>query len=279
MLLILLQTAAMAQRPSGYTLKVGDLFRIHIEATQEIAQTVMGQTQEIKQATINVDDYEVIAAAHGVYTIKTTSIQRQLENASPMGSMVIDSESDDPQSAPFRAMVNQTYQFKMNKMGEILEVEGLETMTASIREGLTDNGLGAQADDILAAFEEEILISTLSQQFNLYEPQMNDSWSKSNTMVVLGTPITTNSTFQWEGNNVINGASDIEMTGDIEQMGMAMTMDVTGIQQTKITLDEATGMPTQVVMDQEISGDVEAQGMTIPLSITGITTCTIVKQK
>jgi len=279
LLLVLLQVAALAQRPAGYTLKVGDVYRVNMEAKQEIAQTMMGQTQETQQTTANVDDYEVIAASNGIYTIKTTSIQRKLESSGPMGSMVIDSDSDGPQNAPFKAMANQTYQFKMNKMGEILEVEGLESMTASIREGLTDSGLGAQADDILAAFQEETLKSTLSQQFSFYEPQMNDSWSKSNSMEVLGSPITTNSTFQWEGNNIINGASDLAMSGDIEQMGMAMKMDVSGIQQTKITLDEATGMPTKVVIDQEISGDVEAQGMTIPLSITGTTTSTIVKQK
>lgn len=279
LLLVLFQTAALAQRPTAYSLKVGDLFRITTEASQDISQTVMGQTQNTQQTTTNVDDYEVIGLDNSIYTIKTTSIKRKVEMSSPMGDMVMDSELEGGQNAVMGALSNQSYQFKMNKFGEILEIEGLEEMLKSLREDLNASGLGGQADEILSSYQGETLKSTLSQQFNFYEPDMSDSWNKSNTLVVMGTPITTNSTFKWEGNNIINGASDVEMQGEMEQMGMMMKMDISGIQQTKTTLDESTGMPTEVVLDQDMAGNVEAQGMTIPMTINSKTITTFIKQK
>ena len=276
--LMMTVSLANAQRPTGYNLKKGDKFTMTAVIKQDIKQEAMGQTMTTEQSISNTDELEVTAVNGDVYTIKLTGIRRAASVQSPMGSTDIDSDKDGDIHSTMRILTGKSYSFEMNKMGKVLKVMGVEEMKNAMNQEMSDAGMGAAADQMLAAYSGDMLKDGLSAQLAFYEGNNGSEWTSKTSSVINTLPVELENSYKWDGDRTILAEAVIDMSGTMERMGTSVKTAMSGDQQTIIDLDVKTGMPSKIQAIQTVEGNLEAQGMTIPMNIVSETTTTIVKK-
>lgn len=269
---------AHAQKPTGYILKKGDVFTMATVAKQDIQQEVMGESMTTEQTISNTDELEVTAVNGDIYTIKITGIRRAASVQSPMGTTDIDSDKDGDINSTLRIMSGKSYSVEMNSMGKVLKAIGVEEMKKAMSQEMTDAGMGASADQVLAAYSDEMLMNGLNAQLAFYEGNTGSEWTSKTSSVVNNLPVELENSYKWDGDLTILAEAKIDMNGTLEIMGTSLKTAMAGDQQTIIDLDIKTGMPSKIQSIQMVEGNIEADGMTIPMSIVSETTTTIVKK-
>ena len=151
-----------------YDLKKGKSYIVEISATTQTAMEVSAQGNTQKN-TMAMDiamtlDYEIIDATSEVYWASVC--YRRMALTIDMGSerMTFDSEKsadDDMLKGVLGKMIGQKFRMQMDKKGNVLGIDGLDTLIAHIG-GVED----AQAKQILEAFNEKSLKETFSQNFS-----------------------------------------------------------------------------------------------------------------
>lgn len=278
--LVLMMTISLAyaQKPTGYTLKKGDVFTMATVVKQDIQQEVMGQSMTTDQTISNTDELEVTAVDGDVYTIKVTGIKRMISLQSPMGSTEMDSDKEGDEHAALRVMSGKTYSIEMNSLGKVLKVLGVEDMKSAMKKEMTDAGLGEAVDQLLASYNTELLKNTMEGQLGIYDGSNASEWIVKTSSVVNNIPVELENTFRWDDNKTILAEAKMDINGTMEAMGTEVKTAMSGDQQTIIDLDIKTGMPSKIQSIQTVEGNIEAQGMTIPMNIVSETTTTIVKK-
>lgn len=278
--LVLMMTVSLAyaQKPTGYTLKKGDVFTMATVVKQDIQQEVMGQSMTTDQLISNTDELEVTAVDGDVYTIKVTGIKRMISLQSPMGSTEMDSDKEGDEHVALRVMSGKTYSIEMNSLGKVLKVLGVEDMKSAMKKEMTDAGLGEAVDQVLASYTTELLKNTMEGQLGIYDRSNGSEWIVKTSSVVNNIPVELENTYRWDDNKTILAEAKIDINGTMEAMGTEVKTAMSGDQQTIIDLDIKTGMPSKIQSIQTVEGNIEAQGMTIPMNIVSETTTTIVKK-
>lgn len=276
--LIMTVSLVNAQKPTGYNLKKGDKFTMTAVIKQDIKQEAMGQTMTTEQTISNTDELEVTAVNGDIYTIKFTGMRRAVSMQSPMGSNEMDSDEEGTQHAPLRIMSGKTYSVEMNRMGRVLNITGVEDMRSAMMKEMSDAGMGAVADQMLASYNDDLLKSSLESQMAIYSESNSSEWTVKTTSVVNNIPVELENSYRWDDDKTILAEAKIDISGTMEAMGTTVKTAMSGDQQTIIDLDVKTGMPSKIQAIQTVEGNLEAQGMTIPMNIVSETTTTIVKQ-
>jgi len=276
--LMITVSLANAQKPTGYNLKKGDKFTMTAVIKQDIKQEAMGQTMTTEQTISNTDELEVTAVNGDVYTIKLTGIRRAISMQSPMGSNEMDSNEEGTQHTPLRIMSGKTYSVEMNRMGKVLKIMGVEDMRSAMMTEMSDAGMGAVADQMLASYNNDLLQSSLESQMAIYGESNSSSWTVKTASVVNNIPVELENSYSWDDDKTILAEANIDISGTMEAMGTTVKTAMKGDQQTIIDLDVKTGMPSKIQAIQTLEGNIEAQGMTIPMNIVSETTTTIVKK-
>lgn len=276
--LIMTVSLVNAQKPTGYNLKKGDKFTMTAVIKQDIKQEAMGQSMTTEQTISNTDELEVTAVDGDVYTIKLTAIRRAISMQSPMGANEMDSDDEGGQHTPLRVMSGKSYSVEMNKMGKILKVTGVEDMKSAMMKEMSDAGMGAVADQMLASYNNDLLKSSLESQMAIYGESNSSEWTVKTSSVVNNIPVELENNYRWDNDKTILAEAKIDISGTMEAMGTSMKTAMKGDQQTIIDLDIKTGMPSKIQAIQTVEGNIEAQGMTIPMNIVSETTTTIVKK-
>jgi len=276
--LMITVSLANAQKPTGYNLKKGDKFTMTAVIKQDIKQEAMGQTMTTEQTISNTDELEVTAVNGDVYTIKLTGIRRAISMQSPMGSNEMDSNEEGTQHTPLRIMSGKTYAVEMNRMGKVLKIMGVEDMRSAMMTEMSDAGMGAVADQMLASYNNDLLQSSLESQMAIYGESNSSSWTVKTASVVNNIPVELENSYSWDDDKTILAEANIDISGTMEAMGTTVKTAMKGDQQTIIDLDVKTGMPSKIQAIQTLEGNIEAQGMTIPMNIVSETTTTIVKK-
>ena len=277
MLISLSNTFAQIQ---AYQLKKGDTFEVTREANITIDQEVMGSNMQVTQKVINTDLLEVISASKGIYEIKYTAISRKLVMNIPMvGEQVMDSEGSSDMDKPFQAMVNKSFTFVMDQFGNIQEFKGLEEVQNEMKGELGTMNLsgGEQLDEIVSVYAEDVLTATMASQFGFYAGDSSSEWTRDYSSTVNNLPLSLSVKHWYDSDNSILAEGSLSIKGDIVQMGMAMSANMKGIQNTIYDLSES-GMPTKVQTKQDAEGTMMAQGMEIPMKLTTNTTITYSKK-
>lgn len=276
--LMFVSLAAFAQKPYEYSLSAGDKFEVSVDMVQNIEQNVMGQSAETQQDVNSVDLFEVLSVSNGIYTIKSTAISRKVSISAPMMSMEMNSDGEAQTDLPFKVMAGKTFQFTMNKKGEVLQVMGLDKVRAAMKDELAGTPFAAQVDQLTATYQDEFIKGTLDSQFNIYPKTKQDTWDKSVSLVMNNAPVETVVNFAYTGANQITGTGDVTMKGEQEQMGMTVSSDLSGKQSSVFDIDAKTGLPAKVTVSQDVSGNMSAQGMDIPMKLkTNATTSITMK--
>lgn len=281
-ILLLLFTAVpglMAQVQS-YQLKKGDVYEVSQDIDATIDMEVMGSSMQNKQKANNIDVIEVLSATGGVYEMKFTSKRRKVTVSSPMGGdMVMDSEGTNSTDMMLKAMVNKSFTFVMDQFGNVQGFDGLEEVRESIKTDLAAIGItaGPQLEQVLDAYAEEVLTGSIASQFGFYAGDSSNEWTKNYKVVANGMPVKLNVKHWYDSDNTILAEGQMDISGEMQQMGMAMTSSLKGTQNTIYDL-APSGMPAQVQTKQEAEGAMTAQGMDMPMKLSSITITKYTKQ-
>lgn len=278
-LMLISISGALAQIQS-YQLKKGDAYEVIQEANVIIDQEVMGSSMQVTQKVLSSDMLEVISASKGVFEIKYTSISRKLVMNIPMaGEQVMDSEGSSAIDKPFQAIVNKSFIFVMDQFGKIQEFKGLEEVQNEMKAELGTLNLpgGEQLDEMLSVYTEDILRATMASQFGFYAGDSSSEWTRDYSSVVNKLPVKLSVKHWYDSDNAILAEGSLSIKGDIQQMGMTMSTNMEGTQNTIYDLSES-GMPMKIQTRQNAEGTMMAQGMEIPMKLTTNSTITYSKK-
>ena len=278
MLLVCVTISLSAQKPTKYSLKVGDKFEFTSVADQSLVQTVMNQEQATDQEITAKEEIEVMAFENGVYTMKSTNLMQVFDMSSPMGGQTIHSDSAGLNNLPFRIMKGTSYTFSMKETGEVTSVMGLEELRSSMKEKLAGTIYEANADQITGVYEEKTLMNQLNVTYFIYPENSVNEWTNSYSTVVNNIPVDFTTKLYWDDEDTIFGVADVKLEGDIEMQGMSIQMNLGGGQKAIIDVDPATGMPTKIQSIQDMDGEMMASGMTVPMTMNTEVTTTISKK-
>ena len=278
MSLLMMVAMAQAQKPEGYKLNKGDKYVITSETDIGTSQEAMGQKVETNQTALAVNDFEVLEVNGDVYTLKTTNVRRKITISSSFMSTEMDSDLEGDQNIPFRLMAGKSYTFKMNKFGQILEINGLDELKAGLKEGLGGTMFGATSDQIITIYDRKTVMGELESQFSFYNTGKGEEWTTNTSTNVNNIPASFVNKYKWDGDKTILLSSTISVDGDIPAMGQSMKTVMEGDQQTIIDLNQSSGFPDKIQTQQQMKGTMTAQGMEIPMTLTTETKTTVVKK-
>lgn len=269
-------TLANAWQVNGYNFTKGDTFTSNSVVDQVITQSVMGQSMEIKQITTTSEKIEVLGVSGDSFTLSLTNLSTKLEVNSPQGSQTIDSEGNGPSDGLYKALKGMSYQFTLSKNGTVSNITGLDAVRDSLTKELTGTPLAAALGQVLASFSDKSIQSSLENRFSIFAEDGSEQWTTSREMTINNMPVSTDSEYLYASDDVIMVNSQLSIKGKIVAMGTEMDADLSGTQESMMTLD-STGICTLLEVTSTIDGSVNAQGLTVPISVLSVTTANTVK--
>ena len=275
---VFISFTSFAFQVNEFNLKVGDAYQIKVNQSQEISQMVMGAPNNINTENESLELLEVESvSSNGIYQLKLTVLEQKTVVASPMMSLVEDTENPDIGSGLYPALKNTFYTFSMSSKGEILNVDGLDDVKSVLASRLSENAQAAA--QIEALYNEDFVRSTLEQRFSFFPKSGETKWSDEKTMTMNDMPIEMKTDFSYENNSTIKAISNITVEAKTTQMGTNVDLNLSGSQNATYTLNEVTGFPTSFESLNNVSGNATAMGMQIPMTINTDTKTTFIIQK
>lgn len=278
--LMLISISSTFAQIQAYKLKKGDAFEVVQDVNITIDQEVMGSSMQVTQKVTTTDMLEVLSVSKGVYEMKFTALSRKLLMNIPMaGEQVMDSEGSTDMDKPFKAMVNKSFTFMMDQFGQIQEFRGLDEAKEQVKAALASANMGGadQVDQVVSVYSEDVLRASMSSQFGFYAGDSSNEWTRDYNSTVNNLPVNLTVKHWYDSDNSILAEGSLSIKGDVEQMGMTMSTNMEGTQNTIYDLS-ASGMPTKVQTKQDAEGTMMAQGMEIPMKLTTNTTTTYTKK-
>lgn len=275
--LISLFTIQSTEYDLGLNLKVGDIYKQVITIEQAISQEIMGQTIDINNDIEISTSYEVERMEKGNFVMKTAFTYMGMDMRTPMANVSITSEGDDDASAIFKSMMNKPFYAHMNRRGDIVDVEGLSDLVASVA------GSGALSEEELSAsFGEEAMKRNMQMAAALYpekKVKVGEKWQKtvtvdSDMVMVMDIEYTLKSTSS--DYFVVGAEGSIVVPNDKPSNvnGIPTIYNLAGTLSGEIKIDTKTRWVIDGELTQEIKGEVEMkasanmpQDITFPMNL------------
>ncbi len=245
--LVLSGTLSMAQTTLEYKLEKNATFTIKQDAQQVITQELDGATHELNNNINGILEFKVLAESDSVYDIELTfkdlnllmisSIQGELMNIKAK-----EVNESDMQSQVFNSLLNRPVKIVLTKTGDILEVNGGDSLVAKMAEasGLEDEfSLNMMKKSLEKEFGSEALSNSYKQMTFIYpleKVSIGDSWENEYSGKLNTHNIWTLVALSKDNAN-ISGTADV--TTDVTEL--AATMKLSGTQNTQITTNLASG--------------------------------------
>tara|TARA_R110002126_G_scaffold13356_1_gene58080 strand:+ start:11391 stop:12296 length:906 start_codon:yes stop_codon:yes gene_type:complete len=286
-LLVIMATSTHAQIKLSYNLDENTIYNSKVTIDQTIAQTMMGQTQNIQ----NDQGYGVTITVEKKNTdsYSLSMMYNSIMINSPKAGLTYDSETATSEpTGPAKALssvIGTEFSFELNKDGSVSSVSGIQAMLDSMAAnmGLADEAqASAFKAQISAQYNEEAVKSQMKRTLVIYpdkELNKGDTWSADESVT---TPFTMNIQTTYEladfddKTATINVSSNIfSEEGSITMGGATMTPDLSGVQSGTIVVDKKTGLVLSANMEQLVSGVMNMtspQEMEIPIEISGTST-------
>lgn len=244
-----------AQSILEYTLEKGATFTIKQDAEQIITQELDGATHELINKISGILEFKVLTQRDSTYEIAltfkdlnlkmTSSIQGELMNVHAK-----EVSEDDMQSKIFSSLLNRPVQLVLAKTGDILEVNGGDSLVAKMTEasGLKDEfSLNMMKKSLQKEFGSDALSDSYEQITFIYPKRplnIGDHW-KNEYSGKLAAKNTWTLEALTEDEARINGTADITM--DVTELATAMKL--TGTQKMRITTDPASGFIKKMTVE------------------------------
>ncbi|HET8737143.1 MAG TPA: DUF6263 family protein [Pricia sp.] len=274
-----------AQSVLEYRLKKDDVFTVKQDAKQVITQELDGSTHEIVNHIDGILEFKVLTERDSTYEIAmifkdlnlkmTSSIQGELMNVQAK-----DVTEGDMQSQIFNSLLNRPVQMILAKTGDILGVEGGDSLVVKMTEasGLEDQfSLNMMKKSLQKEFGSEALSESYKQMTFIYPKnpvEIGDSWKNEYTGKLSAENTWTLDALTDEEAS-ISGTAYVNM--DLTEM--ATTMKLSGNQKTRITTDRHTGFIEKMTVEGRSEGTstmVQMGNQVIPTIITSTITYELV---
>ncbi len=266
--------------------KKGDKFTMTSTVTQKITQNVMGMEMVIDMDVDVILGLEVSELNKEDILFSQTYQSLKVGMSSPMQGLDVTMDSDGESNdlnKPLKSIIGKMVLVRVSKSGEVISVEGLEDLMKDLQ---TAQASGA---DIMQFFDEESIKKNFKTLFPIeYGKSYNvgDSWDLDNEdvsdmkMSMKNKYTTTEVSKKKFGFDVM---SNMSMTGEQEEQGMKMEIDMSGDFKGKGEMNTSTGLIQSYEQTGEMKGittiaanEQMPMGMEIPMSIQ-MTTVTTVK--
>lgn len=249
-----------------------------MEMNQDVAQTIDGHDQTLKQELLMSWRYDVIGSnENGDIDINLTYTRIKVKQDFGFQSSEYDSDSPpdyiEPSMRGYGAVVGSELGVSMGKKGRITELRGVDTMLDNMIEDLDlpDSPAKNQLiSSMRSQFGENALRQALEQITGFYpESPVNtgDKWTLEK-LVSTGLPMKVVDNYELRSRK--NGVADIDVSSVITsspdsagvQMGpVSIFYDIIGSHSGFIEVDESTGLPKRYEIDMSLSGTVRASGI------------------
>jgi hypothetical protein len=278
-------------------LQKGQKYYAKMVAEQKIAQTVMGQSQDIEQSIGLGSDLDVVDVDRsGNAEIRHTYRWAKLRVQGPMQQVVYDSSvkggSVPGPAQGLAALVGESYSLSIAPDGRVLIVKGAARMRANVRKKLPAGFAGDLQMSSLAQYIDDQGIKEAAEASMAVLPNkpvgVGDSWSGQ---IVLSESTALIMQNKWTLKQRQAGTATINVVSTIKPNPQAPPRDVgtakissqfSGKQQGLIRLDEATGLIVHSKLEQQLSGEAKVVGpqqMSIPMKIDSVVTTEITRRK
>lgn len=172
-------------------------------------------------------------------------------------------EDNDPNTMRiYEAMLENPFSLVYSPIGDIIEAPGMDKMLEAMF-----SEVPAEAKDVLQSqMNEEVFLQMFQNISNFYPKtpiKIGGSWDQSQEVAFMGMVMNIDLTYTLKSRK--DGKANIEITGTsmtspdspgLEMMGMTMTYDLSGTQSGILIVEESTGWPLQMNMDQNMDGSI-----------------------
>lgn len=277
---ITLNASAQDQSPLdlNLNLEAESSYLCVMEMNQDVAQTINGHDQTLRQELLMSWRYDVIGTSdNGDVDINLTYTRIKVKQDFGFQSSEYDSDSPpdyiEPSMRGYGAVVGSELGVRMGKKGRIIELRGVDTMLDNMIEDLNLPDSPAKNEMIASMrsqFGENALRQALEQITGFYpESPVNtgDKWT-SEKLVSTGLPMKVVDNFTLRSRK--DGVAGIDVSSEITsspdsagvQMGpVSIFYDIAGSHSGSIEVDESTGLPIKSEIDMSLSGTVRASGI------------------
>lgn len=279
-------------------LQKGDTFKLEALTTQDIRQNIVGQQQDIKQSIGLGYTFEVAESNGNLHTLDVSYHHISFSQEGPLGIIQYDSEESngeiDPQALGYAALSNQRFQVKINSLGNVEDVIGVDQMVDNMSKyfmHIDPENHEALKESLHNQFGDESIRANIESLMAIYpkeKVQVGDRWTKE-ILVNQGIPVKMANTYQITDRT--SGIATLELTSTVHPntdkpflMGdVLMTYDMKGVQSGTSTLNETTGRVIQSKTRQELSGQITMitdevpDGVSWPITLNSVNTVVTVK--
>jgi len=280
--LILLGGRSLAQgNGKTYYLKFnmakGQKFSYKMSMDMNIDQTMMGQEVHVNTRIGMNYQLAVIGDSAGWKKVEAV-FDRMLMHVNAMGQELnMDTDSSGNPTGPaasmlqaIRPLIGQKFYYTMNDKGKVGQVSGIKEIADRMKANMS--GLGAGADGILQAFNEESIRQNMEQAYKSYPSKpvtIGESWTASMTTTNNGIPMTTDGTYTLSSVNgdiaTIKSVGTLKTAEGATVQGMPMTM--TGAFDGTTEFEFSTGLPVNGTVDMKTEMKLDVQGQSIPVKM------------
>jgi len=249
-------------------------------------QTVMGQTQEIKQTVSATTNMKVLEKGDGMatYEISYDKIGMSVDAMGQKQSFSSDTasmEMVDGMSKVFAGMTDKAFQADITDKGKVKEVKGLEEMVTEAIQGMA--GGPAMEEQIMGSFGDDGLTKTLETTTDIFPEKAvkpGDEWTKTQ-YTATGLPLIATTTYTLE--KIENGVAIINVSAKLETdsenattqiQGLDATMYYEGTRTGTLNMEVESGWVTTGMLKDDIVGSISIapgaqvpDGMTIPVEM------------
>lgn len=259
-------------------LKEGETYQQVMVSKTKVAQEIMGQKIDIQMTMTSTTSFKVVEITDGNYNMEVSYDEMSMNMEMPQGSQNYSSEStvqDDPISSVLSSLIDRKFSITMNKKGEVLEVEGMDEMMASMFDkiGKGNPQIQQMQEQFKNAFGEDAFKGNFEKTTAIYPEgkiKKGAEWEKESSQSI-GFTINSKSKYKLVDFNravaSVTGSSILETPEDsqILEMGpMKMQYDLKGEMKTEMKIDIKTGWIQEAQMSQKLDGEITMTGENIP---------------
>lgn len=274
-----------AQTTLAYHLKKDDVFTIRQNAKQVITQELDGATHELTNNSSGIMEFKVLTAGDSTYNIALTFKELNLKMISSIQGELMNVNAkelndNDIQSKIFNSLLNRPVQLVLAKTGDILEVNGGDSLVVKMAEasGLEDEfSLNMMKKSLHKEFGSEALSNNYKQLTFIYpekKVKVGDHWENEYSGHINAKNSWTLEALSSDNVN-ISGTANVKM--DLTEL--ATTMKLNGTHQTRIIANLASGFIQKMTVEGLAIGSstmTEMGDQEIPTTIKSIVTYEIV---
>lgn len=287
---IIFTTFSQAQNANlRLNLKIGETYKQKSISKSTIIQEINGQNINMVMTINGTTSFYVDAIIDEAYKMDVKFVYLSMTMEMPQVTMEFNSEKNDSNdifSSIFAAMIDRTFEVRMNKSGKITDIKNVESLWENVInkfDKLPETQKEQMKTQIMKAYGAEALKGNIEMVTAMYpdkKVKKGDKWT-INTKLESG--MAGNMTSEYEFVNrtsdhvFIKGISSIateDKDAYIETNGMPMRYDLTGSMVSDIKVDRNSGWIIEAAIKQEIKGNTFIKenpqmpnGMKIPMTM------------